>query len=100
MNNAEILAAFYRVADANGWHHHHTPKNLATAISVEAAELLTEFQWETGSPEYTSEQKQRIANEMADVGMYLLVLADKLKIDLDQAMADKCEMNKQRFISG
>lgn len=102
MNRSEILATFYKIADAQDWHSHHTPKNLATAVAIEAAELLAEFQWLTDEESIAlakdAQALTRVSNEIADVTLYLTVLADKLGIDLDEAIANKSRDNAARFL--
>ena len=62
------------------WDQFHSPKNLAAALAVEAAELLEPFQWltEAQSRSLSAKQKQAVQSEMADVLLYLVRLADKL----------------------
>ncbi len=95
----ELLQAFNQLADANDWHPKHSPKNLAMAVSVEAAELMEVFQWlnEDEVKQLSVNQKQQASEEMADVFLYLLCLADKLDVDLIQVARDKMKKNRQRF---
>jgi NTP pyrophosphatase (non-canonical NTP hydrolase) len=81
------------------WDQFHTPKNLASALSVEAAELLEIFQWlKTGEmAELLPEQQQHARQEMADVLLYLVRLADRLDVDLYQAALEKVEINRQKY---
>ena len=69
------------------WHPFYSPKNLAIALSVEAAELLEHFQWlETGATEELSEDRQsQVRDGLADVLLYLIMLADELDVDLSNA---------------
>ena len=71
------------------------PKNLATALTVEVAELLEHFQWlrEGSSTELGPAKLAGVRQELADVLVYLVMLADKLDIDLLQAARDKLEHN-------
>jgi NTP pyrophosphatase (non-canonical NTP hydrolase) len=84
-------------AAARHWQPFHTPKNLSTALMVEAAELAEIFQWMT--PEASEHAhtdanvKESIADEVADVLLYLLQLADRRAIDLPQAVANKLVKN-------
>ncbi|ABD81118.1 nucleotide pyrophosphohydrolase [Saccharophagus degradans] len=96
MNISHILEAFYAIADKEGWHGHHTPKNLAAAISVESAELLEQFMWLEDGNELTETQKQAVGQEIADVAMYLVVLCDKLGLSIDEVIANKLALNAQR----
>lgn len=92
----EALRAF---AHARDWEQFHTPKNLAAALSVEAAELLEHFQWltEAQSQSLTADKKQEVAAEAADVFLYLLQLCDKLDIDLLAAAQAKMLVNAQKY---
>lgn len=93
-----------RLADfaaARGWEPFHTPKNLAVALSVEAAELVEIFQWLT--PEQSAkvmekpETAHRVADEVADVLAYLLQFCEVLGVDVLDALAAKIERNELRF---
>ncbi|MER7727757.1 nucleotide pyrophosphohydrolase [Streptomyces sp. NPDC096323] len=92
------LAAF---AAARDWGQYHTPKNLASALSVEAAELMEIFQWLT--PEQSASVMEdpakapRVADEVADVLAYLLQFCEVLGIDALAALAAKIERNEGRF---
>lgn len=81
------------------WDQFHTPKNLATALMVEAAELLEPFQWmATGeASELTDEKRQYITHELADVMVYLIRLADKLGVDLAVAVHEKMILNAKKY---
>jgi NTP pyrophosphatase (non-canonical NTP hydrolase) len=86
-------------ANEREWAPFHTPKNLASALAVEAAELLEPFQWlSTGSADELGEQQsQAVADEMADVLSYLILLADQLNVDLYQATLEKMKRNAQKY---
>lgn len=88
-------------AGARDWEQFHTPKNLAMALIVEAAELVEQFQWLTPeeSMEHaaTEDGRAAIADELADIGIYLVRLADVVEIDLGEAMAEKIDRNEERF---
>jgi NTP pyrophosphatase (non-canonical NTP hydrolase) len=81
------------------WDQFHTPKNLATALSVEASELLEPFQWlVSGEKSELDEAKQTaIRHEMADVLGYLIRLADKMDVDLFQAVVEKMALNRKKY---
>jgi len=90
------LAAF---AAARDWEQFHSPKNLAMALSVEAAELVEEFQWltEAESKALDAERRERVRLELADVFIYLLRLADRLDVDLMRAADDKIVLNERKY---
>ena len=90
------LAAF---AAARDWEQFHSPKNLAMALSVEAAELVEEFQWltEAESKALDADRRERVRLELADVFIYLLRLADRLDVDLMRAADDKIAHNERKY---
>ena len=90
------VAAF---AAARDWEPFHSPKNLAMALSVEAAELVEEFQWltEDQSRALDAERRERVRLELADVFIYLLRIADKLGVDLVAAANDKIALNEKKY---
>ncbi|MBN9463518.1 MAG: nucleotide pyrophosphohydrolase [Burkholderiales bacterium] len=95
----ELAQALRRFADERDWDRFHAPKNLAMALSVEAAELLEHFQWlgEEESKRLSPEKLAQVGEEMADVLLYLVRLADKLGIDLAQAARRKMRVNAQKY---
>ena len=92
----ELIREFVAERD---WDQFHTPKNLAAALSVEAAELLENFQWlATGArAELTEARMQQVRHELADVLFYLIRVADKLDVDLMQAMDEKMALNRAKY---
>ena len=86
-------------AQARAWETYHTPKNLAMALTVEAAELLEPFQWLTAeqSQNLSPEQHEAVRQEIADVLIYLTRLADLLDIDLLEAAAAKLAINGRKY---
>ncbi len=88
-----------RFAADRDWDQFHSPKNLASALSVEAAELLEPFQWltEEQSRYLTAEQSAAVREEMADVLLYLIRLADKLQVDLAEAAREKIVRNSAKY---
>lgn len=88
-------------ADARDWDRFHSPKNLAMALSAEAAEVVEHFQWlsEAQSAALPPERRAQVAAELADVLLYLVRLADKLDVNLAQAAARKIAENEQRYPS-
>ena len=94
----EEIRAF---AQARDWEQFHTPKNLAMAITGEAGELAAEFQWLTAQQSVlealSDEQLEAISLEIADVQIYLLRLADVLRVDVPTVVRKKLEINESRF---
>ena len=95
----EVLARIRKFRDDRDWMQFHDPKNLAVSISIEAAELLELFQWKTGeeASRYAAENKERVSEEMADVAIYLLELADNVGIDLTKAIDAKLRKNAEKY---
>lgn len=93
---ASRLEAFVEERD---WGQFNSPKNLCMALSGEAGELIEHFQWltEEQSRELSGEALAAVREEIADVQIYLLLLARKLDIDLLQAAADKMEANARKY---
>lgn len=81
------------------WDQFHSPKNLTMALIAEAAELVEHFQWltEGQSRALPASRRQAVADELADVLIYLVRTADALDIDLIAAAVDKIARNEQRY---
>lgn len=94
-----LQLALREFADAREWQRFHSPKNLAASLSIEAAEVLEHFQWLTDeqSQNLSSEQRDRVALEIADVLLYLLQLSDKLHIDPLAAAHTKLALNAEKY---
>lgn len=77
----------------------HNPKNLAISIVLEASELLEHFQWKTPeeSEAHAQAARDQIADEMADVSVYLIELADNLGINLEEAILRKLDKNAAKY---
>lgn len=92
----ERLRGFVRERD---WEQFHSPKNLAMAMIVEAAELVEHFQWltEHESREIAADKREQVAQEIADTFIYLLRMADVLGIDLIAAAHAKMDLNAQKY---
>ncbi len=95
-NLRDLLREFVQERDWSGF---HTPKNLATALSVEASELLEPFQWLTTGEgeELGAEKLEAVRHELADVLAYLIQLADRLDVDLYDALIEKMELNRKKY---
>jgi len=92
----EAVNVFSRERD---WAPFHSPKNLSMALAVEAAELMEHFQWlrEQQSATLSPEKKDAVAQELADVLIYLVRLASQLDIDLESAAWSKLHLNCQKY---
>ncbi len=85
--------------EERGWDKFHSPKNLAMALMVEAAELAEHFQWltEEESRDLPEEELLKVKDEIGDVLIYLVNLADKLALDPVQAAHDKIVKNIEKY---
>lgn len=100
MSELKIWRDYLRdFAEKREWTQFHSPKNLAMALSVEAAELLEHFQWLTEEQSANPEPARlvAIADEIADVQLYLIRLADRLNIDIAQAVVQKTQKNEEKY---
>lgn len=88
-----------RFAAERGWQPYQTPKNLAMAMTVEAAELLEIFQWLTAeqSLQLSDDQRRHLGEELADVLLYLLQIADHDGVDLEAAVERKLALNAIKY---
>ena len=94
----ERMASFVRERD---WEQFHTPKNLSMSIAIEAAELMEHFQWLTveQSKSLEADALQDISEELADIVIYSLSLANFLELDLTDAIMSKMEKNIRKYPS-
>jgi NTP pyrophosphatase (non-canonical NTP hydrolase) len=98
---AELVAAVAAFRDARDWAQFHKPKDLAAAIAIEAAELQERFLWKTNAEVdqdlADAAKKAGVAEEIADVVMFAMLLSDRLGIDLAKAIAAKLVANGQKY---
>lgn len=94
-----LRKALRQFAAERDWDQFHSPKNLAIALNVEAAELLEHFQWlsDAESAVLQPDKRAKVREELADVLLYLIRLGDKLDIDLMQAAAEKISINAEKY---
>ena len=92
----ERMAAFVRERD---WEQFHTPKNISMSIAIEAAELMEHFQWMTveQSKSLDAEALQDIGEELADIVIYSLSMANFLQIDLAETVLAKMDKNIRKY---
>lgn len=84
--------------DERAWDAFHAPKDLAMSVAIEAGELLEVFQWrDLHAGDLTPDDKRRIGEELADVAMYTMLLADKAGIDLWAAVDAKLAENARKY---
>ena len=97
LKDLEQLLVNFR--DERDWMQFHSPKNLASSLMIEAAELLEHFQWCTTeeSHKIAAERRTAVSHEMADVAVYLFELADVTGIDLFAAIKEKMALNAAKY---
>lgn len=95
----ELLIRAREFVSDRDWQQFQSPKNISMALSVEASELLEHFQWmtEADSRNLSSDQKSEVADEAADVFLYLLRLCDETGINLIKAANQKIEKNTAKY---
>ena len=98
-NLEEIRQCVANFAKERDWDQFHSPKNLAMALSVEAAELMEHFQWlsEAQSRDLDEATLAAVADEIADVQVYLVRIADSLGVDILSTVKNKMEKNAQKY---
>jgi NTP pyrophosphatase (non-canonical NTP hydrolase) len=100
MNDLQaVLAKIRAFRDERDWMQFHNPKDLATALSIEAGELLEVFLWKTPA-EYevvVRDKRKEIEDEVADIAVYLFEFADNLGIDLVGAIEAKLKKNAEKY---
>ncbi len=95
----ELLKNIRQFNEERDWGQFHSPKNLAMSLAIETAEVMEHFQWLTQeqSSNLPTDKKKEISEELADVMIYLVNLADKLNIDLLKAAQMKIEKNRKKY---
>jgi NTP pyrophosphatase (non-canonical NTP hydrolase) len=95
----ELNAQVNLFVEERDWDAFQTPKNLSMALIVEAAELVEHFQWmrPEESDSLTDDRKKKVAEELADILIYTVRLADRLGLDLEQSAKDKLTRNLQKY---
>lgn len=88
-----------KFAKERDWEQFHSPKNLAMALAVEASELMEIFQWmsQEDSKTLSSDLVESVAQEIADVQIYLARIADVLGVDIEKAVEAKLQTNKEKY---
>lgn len=88
-------------SEIRDWDKFHTPKNLAMALTCESAELLELFQWlnedESRAAHENAVLKEKTAHELADIMLYLIRIADLMKINLNEAIQQKLKLNNKKY---
>lgn len=96
---SRLLERLRHFVSERDWEQYHSPKNLAMALTGEVGELVEHFQWltEAQSRELTGTELQAVREEIADVQIYLMLLADRLGLDLLDAVDDKIRINEDKY---
>lgn len=101
INNA-LKEKLIKFRKKRGWEKFHKPKDLAISLSIEAAELLENFQWKTDEETagmLKGDKHKRITEEVADIVIYLTYLCNDLKIDINKAVSRKLKINQKKYPS-
>ena len=95
----DLKSSVHEFVSDRDWHKYHTPKNLSMSIAIEAAELMELFQWRDAWGD-SSQDMDQIRDELADVVIYGLCMANALGIDLSTAIEDKMKRNGMKYPVG
>lgn len=93
----EITEALIKFRDARDWQQFHDSKNLANAISIEAAELNELFLWKNSILDIESVDKVRLSEELADVMSFAFLLAEKHDLNVKDIVLNKIELNNKKY---
>jgi len=101
MDDVSFVEELRQFVAERDWNQFHDPKNLAMLLASEAGELLAEYRWvrsdQSDALSHEPEARQRIADEVGDVGIALVLLCDRIGLDLQAAMREKLARNRQRY---
>lgn len=101
MDIKEVLNQYNELCEDNDWHVFHTPKNLASALTVSSAKIMENFQWITEEESFTvsrmPDRKERLGKEMAETFFNLLALSNKLSIDLEKEIIEKLNNDEATY---
>lgn len=100
----EIRGIQAKFAAERDWNKYHTPRNLLLALVGEVGELSEIFQWrgevEPGLTDWSDREKEHLGEELSDVLVYLIRLADRCHVDLPSAVLRKIKLNEQKYPAG
>ena len=96
---SELTSNINAFRDARDWRQFHNPKDMAVSISIEAAELLEHFQWKSAAEceTHVVTNREAVADEVADVAIYLFEMAELLELDLGAEMIRKLKKNAVKY---
>ncbi len=90
----ELIEEIIRFRDERNWRQYHTPANLAKSISIEAAELLENFQWDDNY------DHENMCDELADIMIYSIMAADAIGVDIETIIRNKIKKNAIKYPAG
>ncbi len=94
--NQEIIDLINKFREERDWNQYHNPKDLSLSLSLEAAELLENFQW-ISSDEAIEKNRESIAEELADVFIYGIQLAEEMGFDIEEIIKEKVKKNEEKY---
>ena len=96
---ADLQKMIRKFVDDRDWDQFHNPKDLSISLALEAAEVMEHFQWKNSAEmdEHVKKMKTEVGEELADVFYWVLLLANKLDIDLVQAFKQKMDKNEAKY---
>ena len=96
---AELQQAIRRFCEDRDWDQFHNPKDLSISLALEAAEVMEHFQWKNAAEmaQHSTIHKEDIADELADVFYWVLLLSNKLDVDLVEAFQRKMKKNEAKY---
>ncbi len=94
--NKKIIDRILKFRNDRNWKQFHTPKDLAISISLESAELLENFQW-SGKDLICKNKKEKISEELADIMIYCILMAEACKLDIDEIIKNKIAINNKKY---
>jgi len=95
----KLIKVIKQFVEERDWEQFHNPKNLAMGLNIETAELMELFLWISSdtSDEHVSKIRNELSDELGDVFIYLIMLAERVGIDLVEAALKKVEKNRQKY---
>ena len=94
--NPDLTKEILRFRDDRNWEQFHNPKDLAVSISIEAAELLENFQWLSWE-DAVEKEKEAISEELADVLIYCVLMSDAVGLNINKIVKEKLLKNNEKY---
>lgn len=92
----ELMSHVVNFRDNRNWKQFHNAKDLAISLSLEASELLENFQWKSNE-EAVEENMENIKDELADVVIYALLIANGLDLSIEEIVTNKIQKNNEKY---